>query len=212
MRIEVDCIVIGAGVVGLAVAREAQRAGIDTLLLERNGAMGQETSSRNSEVIHAGIHYAAGSLKATLCVRGKQLLYEYCARHAIPHRRIGKIIVAVDQGEIARLEACHAAALANGVTDLGWLSAAGIAQYEPAIRACSGLLSPGTGIVDSHALMVSLHHEFEQAGGTTVFRCPVASGRPANGGIELQLGDAQRTIVHAGRVVNCAGLSASGVA
>jgi L-2-hydroxyglutarate oxidase LhgO len=212
MTYEVDCVVVGAGVVGLAVARELQLAGIETVLLERHAGIGMETSSRNSEVVHAGIYYPTETLKASLCVRGRRLLYEYCERRSVPHNRLGKIIVAVEQAEAETLEAYLASATANGVTDLYWLSIAEIAKLEPSIRAHSGLMSPSTGIIDGQALMLALKHDFEQAGGTTVFHCPVESGVSAHNGIELQLGDEERTVVRTSRLVNSAGLHAPAVA
>jgi L-2-hydroxyglutarate oxidase LhgO len=212
MNVEIDCLVVGAGVVGLAVARQLQLAGRQTVVLERNAAIGMETSSRNSEVIHAGIYYPAGSLKAQLCVRGRDLLYAYCAQQRVPHRRIGKIIVAVEQAEAGALEGYDDAARANGVTDLQWLGAGEIAALEPAIRAHSGLLSPSTGIIDSHAFMLALQHDFERAGGHLVFKCPVESGAAAAQGIALQLADAERTVVRARHVINSAGLAAPALA
>jgi len=171
-----------------------------------------ETSSRNSEVIHAGIYYPAGSLKARLCVRGKELLYRYCEQRQVPYRRLGKIIVAVEPGEEGVLCTYEASARANGVTDLQWLGQGDIARLEPAVRAYSGLLSPSTGIIDSHALMLALQQDFEQAGGTLVLKCPVESVHTSGQALQVQLADEERTQVQARLVVNAAGLGAPDLA
>src|SRR3954463_8844296 len=151
-----DCAVIGAGVVGLAVARALALQGRDVIVLEAEGAIGTGTSSRNSEVIHAGIYYPQGSLKASFCVRGKALLYAYAQERGIPHRRCGKLIVATSEAQVAELDAISAKARANGVRDLVKLSRDEARAMEPALECHAALHSPSTGIVDSHALMLSL--------------------------------------------------------
>lgn len=212
MVVDVDCVVIGAGVVGLAVARELQRAGREVVLLEKERSFGTETSSRNSEVIHAGIYYTPSSLKATLCVRGKHLLYSYCATRGVPHKQLGKLIVATTDSEAATLEQYLETARLNGVGDLEWLDTTRLRTLEPSVRAVCGLWSPSTGIIDSHAFMQSLLDDFEMAGGTFVRASPVQGGRVLRGAIELRLGDTGGTIVTARTVVNSGGLHAPGVA
>ena len=162
---QIDAVVVGAGVVGLAMGRALARSGLDTLVLERELAIGQGASSRNSEVIHAGLYYPAGSLKAGLCVRGRQLLYAYCEQHGVTHQRCGKLVVATGAEQLDGLRALQAKAAANGVDDLRWLSAEQARDLEPALRCEAALLSPSTGIVDSHGLMLSLQGGLESAGG-----------------------------------------------
>ncbi|MEY2633735.1 MAG: hypothetical protein RIR00_2389, partial [Pseudomonadota bacterium] len=206
MHLDLDTLVIGAGVVGLAVARALQLAGREVVLVERAEQVGSETSARNSEVIHAGIYYPPGSLKARLCVAGKALLYAYCAERGIAHRRLGKLIVATEANEAAALAGYRARAAANGVTDLESLDAAAIRALEPAVRAEAGLFSPGTGILDSHAYLQSLLHDFERAGGIVLRRTPVLSGAAAAHGLTFQLGDAEGTRVRVRQAINAAGL------
>src|SRR5271165_1867138 len=160
---ELDCVVIGAGVVGLACARALARSGREVVILEALGAVGRHTSSRNSEVIHAGIYYPPGSLKARLCVAGKRALYEYLAERDVPHRRIGKLLVAVSEGEVATLERLRGFGEANGVGDLVALSAEEVRALEPGVVAARGVFSPSTGILDSHALMRALKADLERA-------------------------------------------------
>ena len=188
MAEKVDCVVIGAGVVGLAVARALAMRGREVLVLEAEDAIGTGTSSRNSEVIHAGIYYPSGSAKASLCVRGKHLLYAYCAARGIEHRRCGKLIVATDQEQVQALERIEATARANGVADLRWLSAAEAQAMEPALSCVTALHSPSTGIVDSHGLMLALQGDLEDAGGTVALRAPVRRGHCGPRGILLEAG------------------------
>ena len=208
----VGCIVIGAGVVGLAIARALALRGVEVALLEAEDAIGTHTSSRNSEVIHAGIYYPEGSLKARLCVAGRAALYDYAAARGIPHDRCGKLIVATDPAQAEVLAAIRARAAANGVA-LTPLTAAEAQGMEPALACTGGLLSPETGIVDSHALMTALRHDAEAAGallalGTRVTR--VETG-PAGFVVHTDTADGP-FVLAADRVVNAAGLWASDVA
>ena len=205
---QVDCVVIGAGVVGLAVARALAKAGREVLLLEAMAAIGSGTSSRNSEVIHAGLYYPPGSLKARLCVRGRELLYAHCATHGIEHRRCGKLIVATDAAQEPALQALRQRAEACGVLDLQWLSADQARALEPALRCTAALLSPSTGIVDSHALMLSLQGEAEMHGAMLALMSPVQQLRRLADGFELEVGGDEPMRLHAHAVVNSAGLHA----
>jgi L-2-hydroxyglutarate oxidase LhgO len=170
---QVDAVVIGAGVVGLAVARALALSGREVLVLESENAIGTGTSSRNSEVIHAGIYYPAGSLKARLCVQGKQMLYAYCAERGVAHQQLGKLIVATSPEQVLALEGIRAKAAANGVHDLQKLSAAEAQALEPALACEAALLSPSTGVVDSHGLMLALQGDMENAGGLLALVSPV---------------------------------------
>lgn len=208
----VDAVVIGAGVVGLAVARALALRGLETLVLEGERAIGTGTSSRNSEVVHAGIYYPPGSLKARLCVRGRQLLYEFCSTHGVPHARCGKFIVATAEAQLATLEQLHATGRANGVEGLAMITARAAQAAEPALACVAALASPATGIVDSHALMLALQGDFEAAGGLLAFDAPVLAGGPVAGGLRLEVGGAQPMALEAGLVVNAAGLHAPALA
>jgi L-2-hydroxyglutarate oxidase LhgO len=205
---QVDCVVIGAGVVGLAVARALALAEREVLLLEAAAAIGTGTSSRNSEVIHAGLYYPPGSLKARLCVRGRDLLYAHCATHGIAHRRCGKLIVASEEAQEPALRSLQHSAEACGVHDLQWLGAAQARALEPALRCSAALLSPSTGIVDSHGLMLSLQGEAEAHGAMLALRSPVQRLRRAAGGFDLDVGGDAPMRLHARSVVNSAGLHA----
>jgi len=209
---KIDCAVIGAGVVGLAIARELALAGREVIILEAEEAIGTHTSSRNSEVIHAGIYYPKGSLKARFCVEGKQRLYAYCEERDIAHRRVGKVIIATDESERAAVGGYIDKATANGVDDLRWLAPAELAEMEPALRGVAGVFSPSTGIIDSHALMLSLQGDAENAGAMIVFKSPVESGRVSAQGIELEVGGAEPMSILCQTVVNSAGLRAPDVA
>lgn len=211
----IDCIVIGAGVVGLAVARACAQQGLETLVLEAAEGIGTQTSSRNSEVIHAGIYYPAHSLKATLCVQGKELLYDYCARRGIAHKRCGKLIVATDNGQIAALQALAAQAKLNGVHDLQWLSVDEARALEPELQCVAALHSPSTGIVDSHALMLSLQGELEAAAGMVVCHAPVTGvrcGAAANKGLIVRIGGEEPMELQTRYLINSAGLQAIALA
>jgi L-2-hydroxyglutarate oxidase LhgO len=209
---QTDTIVIGAGVVGLAVARELALSGREVIVLEAAEAIGTETSSRNSEVIHAGIYYPTGSLKARLCVAGKHLLYDYCACHGVAHRRIGKVLVATHEDEVPTLAKYQKLAASNGVHDLQWLDAAQVRELEPAVSAVAGVLSPSTGIVDSHAFMLSLQGELEARGGMIAFHAPVTGGEITQAGIVVEAGGAAPMNLLCNTLVNSAGLSAQNVA
>ena len=202
----VDAVVVGAGVVGLAVARALALRGLETLVLEQFDAIGSVTSSRNSEVIHAGIYYPSGSLKARLCVQGRALLYAYCESHGVAHRRCGKLIVATEAGQARELDRIHAQAAVNGVLDLERLDAGQLRALEPELRGVAGLLSPSTGIVDSHALMLALQGDLERAGGAVVLRSPVMGVEIAEGACVLDIGGAAPMQLAARVVVNAAGL------
>ena len=208
----VDCIVIGAGVVGLAVARRLALEGRVVVVLEAEKAIGTHTSSRNSEVIHADIYYAPGSLKARLCVPGKQALYRYCDEHGVGHRRCGKLIVATSEAQRPALEQLHAQALANDVDDLQRLTGAQARALEPELACVAALISPSTGIIDSHGLMLAIQSDAEEHGTAIAFMSPVEGGRIETEGIELEVGGEQRTRIQACCVVNSAGLHAQRVA
>lgn len=207
-----DAVVVGAGVVGLAVARALARGGREVIVLERERLIGSHTSARNSEVIHAGIYYPRGSAKARLCVEGRRMLYDYAASHGVPHRRIGKIIVATEPGQEAALDGVAAAAAGNGVEDMRPLSKAELAAMEPALRASAGLFSGTTGIIDSHALMLSLRGEIEDAGGAIALETRFLAARPVAGGFEVEASSAgERVTLETGILVNAAGLFAGEV-
>jgi L-2-hydroxyglutarate oxidase LhgO len=208
----IDCAVIGAGVVGLAIARELALAGREVVILESESHIGEHTSSRNSEVIHAGIYYPKGSLKARLCVEGKDLLYAYCAERGVAHKRIGKIVVAVADDEIGPLEEYVRKAEANGVADLRWLSREELRELEPQVECVAGFLSPSTGIIDSHALMLAFQGDAENAGASLVYRSPVESGKVSGDGVVLSVGGAEPMTIACRAVINSAGLFAPAVA
>ena len=208
----VGCIVVGAGVVGLAVARALALRGIEVVIAEKAEAIGTETSSRNSEVIHAGIYYAPGSLKARLCTAGRAMLYDYAARRGVPHRRCGKLIVATSPDQLAVLDAIAGHAAANGVT-LTMLTGAQAMELEPALSCHGALLSPETGIVDSHALMEALLADAEAAGASLALGTQVVAIEPTAEGFVVDTEtDGERFRLAADMVVNAAGLWASQVA
>ena len=205
----VDAIVVGAGVVGLAVARELARAGHDTIILEAEDAIGTHTSSRNSEVIHAGIYYPKGSLKARACVAGKELLYEYCVAHGVPHRRCGKLIVATDASQIEELEQIRRKAHANGVTDVVWMEKAQALAMEPALNCVAALYSPSTGIIDSHALMLAYLGDAEDRGAMLALKTRLIGAQIVADGFVLHTNEME---VSCRILVNSAGLRAPSVA
>ncbi|MDP9908367.1 L-2-hydroxyglutarate oxidase LhgO [Variovorax boronicumulans] len=207
---EIDCAVIGAGVVGLAVARALALAGREVLVLESEGAIGTGTSSRNSEVIHAGIYYPQGSLKATLCVEGRDALYSYAQARGVPHRRCGKLIVATSAEQVGQLDAIRAKATANGVDDLVLLTAQQANAMEPQLHCVAALHSPSTGIVDSHALMLGLLGDLENAGGMLALKSPIERAECVDGAVVLIAADG--TALRCRTVVNAAGLGAPALA
>ncbi len=206
----VEVAVIGAGVVGLAVARALAQRGREVLVLEAESTFGTQISARSSEVVHAGIYYPQGSLKAQLCVQGNRLLFDYCASRSVPHSRCGKLIVATNSQQMAQLRGVQAQAIANGVHDLRWLDGAQARALEPALQCVAALLSPSTGIVDSHALMLALLADIESAGGTVVFNSPLALAKFSNGAIELVAQDGTQLLTTC--LVNAAGLQAVALA
>lgn len=209
----VACVVIGAGVVGLACARALAQRGVEVVILEAQDCFGSETSSRNSEVIHAGIYYQAGSLKAKWCVAGKKALYKYCAEKHIPHKSIGKLIVATSDAEVATLQDIDQRARANGVNDLEFLNSNQVHALEPELHAFGGLFSPSTGIIDSHSFMLALLGDAEAAGAMLALNSKVIAGTLVDDGVELEIvSNGQTLFLHAEMVINSAGLHASAVA
>jgi L-2-hydroxyglutarate oxidase LhgO len=207
-----DCVVVGAGVVGLAVARTLAIAGREVLVLEAEPRIGEHTSSRNSEVIHAGLHYQKGSLRQRLFPRAADLLYAYCASHDVPHRRIGKLVVARNPEEARRLWAHMAHAMEAGVRDLEWLEPNEAQQLEPNLACHAAYLSPWSGIVDSHALMLAYRAELEANGGMVALRSPVTSGAIKPEGIEITVGGPEPMVLRCKTLVNCAGHGAPSLA
>src|ERR1700686_2868393 len=211
MTERIDCAVIGAGVVGLPIARALALSGREVIVLESESAIGTGISSRNSEVIHAGIYYPTGSMKARLCVSGRELLYQFCALHSVEHRRVGKLIVATSVEQVATLAKYQAQAGANGVIDLRRLTTSEAAQLEAGVRCAAALLSPSTGIVDSHGLMLAYQADLESHGGVLALNSPVMGGSLHQREIALAIGGAGPMAVRAATVVNCAGLNAQSV-
>ena len=207
---QVQSVVIGAGVVGLAVGRALAQSGREVIVLEGADAIGTGTSSRNSEVIHAGIYYPAGSLKARLCVKGKEQLYAFCAEKGVDVRRCGKLIVATSAEQVAQLEHIQKKAAANGVHDLQLLSREQARALEPELECHAALLSPSTGIVDSHGLMLALQGDMENAGGALALLSPVASAQVESDGLLIRTADGTELLAQ--EVVNAAGLFAPSVA
>jgi L-2-hydroxyglutarate oxidase LhgO len=206
----IEAVVIGAGVVGLAVARALALAGREVVILEAEDAIGTHTSSRNSEVIHAGIYYPKGSLKASSCVAGRDRLYAYCAARGVPHRRCGKLIVASDEGQLEELRRIHDRAHANGVTDVDYLPRRQALAMEPELSCVAALYSPATGIIDSHALMLAYLGEAEDHGAMLALRSRLERGFVRPRGLELHVQGADP--IAANIVVNSAGLKAPTVA
>lgn len=212
----VDCVVIGAGVVGLAVAREMALQGRETILLERENAFGTISSARNSEVIHAGIYYPKGSLKAKLCVEGNRMLYEYCRTHQVATQAYGKLIVASDDSQLDDLQAILYKAQNNQVPDIRIISGEEAKALEPQLHCSAAILSASTGIVDSHGYMLSLLGGFEDAGGMVAYQSPLISakalGANAENGFALEIGGADGMQIQTKLLINCAGLSAPSIA
>ncbi len=213
MTADVETIVIGAGVVGLAIARELALRGQDVMVLEQHDIIGSETSSRNSEVIHAGIYYPPGSLRAELCVAGKQRLYAFCAENGVDHKPITKLLVATSEAQIPKLKAIQETAVKNGVTDLVPLTGEEARRLEPEVFCVQALLSPSTGIVDSHGLMLALQGHAEANGAQVVLNTSVRSiGLTAAGLYRIAIGDGDGDVITAKRLVVSAGLHASKLA
>ncbi|HMB75174.1 MAG TPA: NAD(P)/FAD-dependent oxidoreductase [Kiloniellaceae bacterium] len=208
----VDCVVVGAGVIGLAAARALLAKGRDVLILERSGRVGSETSSRNSEVIHAGIYYPTDSLKARMCVAGKAALYAFCGDHRVTARAVGKLIVAVEESERPRLKALRELAEKNGVQDLVEVDREALRRLEPDLNCVAALFSPSTGILDSHGYLTALHGEVESRGGFIAFNTPVESGAFHNGVLQLRTGGAAAMDLSCSAVVNAAGHGAIALA
>lgn len=204
----VDCVVVGAGVIGLACARALALAGRDVLILEAADTFGSGISSRSSEVIHAGLYYPTNSLRARVCLAGREALYTYCAERHIAHRRVGKLLVATDEAQRPRLEAIAAQAQTNGIDGLQHLNGAEAMLLEPALRCVSALLSPDTGIIDSHGLMLALLGDAEAAGATLVTRAPVTRVECQADGFMLEVGGAEAMHLQARSLINAAGLGA----
>jgi L-2-hydroxyglutarate oxidase LhgO len=208
----IDCVVIGAGVIGLSIAARLARAGRDVVLLEKESSFGMATSSRNSEVIHAGIYYEPGSLKAQHCVRGRTLLYRYCDEHCVPYRKIGKVIVAVTPHEVKTLEHYYQTAIRNGVHSLRWLTADELREREPNVQGYLALWSPETGILDSRRFMESLLAEFEAAGGLFIRKTKLVGGCVSSSEKRLIIEDDVQSTISVDALINASGLHASEVA
>ncbi|MCM5680349.1 NAD(P)/FAD-dependent oxidoreductase [Schlegelella sp. S2-27] len=208
----VEAVVVGAGVVGLAVARALAQRGLETIVLESEAAIGTGTSSRNSEVIHAGLYYPQGSWKARLCVQGRNRLYPYAAERGIEHRRCGKLVVATSEAQLAALHGVVDAAARNGVTDLQWLDAHQARVLEPRLACVAAVLSPSTGVIDSHGYMLALQADLEAAGGAVAFASPVAEVQCRSQGHVVSVGGASPMTLEAGVLVNAAGLWAPSLA
>jgi L-2-hydroxyglutarate oxidase LhgO len=209
---EIETVVVGAGVIGLAAARALALAGHEVVVLEKAYTIGFETSSRNSEVIHGGLYYPKDSLKATACVEGRHRLYDYCRAHSVPHKALGKLIVATSDDEVPGVEKIEAAAKANGVGNLTWLTVARATEMEPELNCVAALLSPSTGIVDSHALMLAYQGEAEDNGAMVAFKTPLLGGRVVADGFELEVGGDEPTTIKCRNLVNAAGLHAPALA
>jgi L-2-hydroxyglutarate oxidase LhgO len=203
----VDCVVVGAGVVGLAVARALALSGREVVVLEAAEGIGTETSSRNSEIVHAGIYYPKDSLKARFCVAGRKALYAYCAEHGVPMKPLGKLIVAAEEAEVATLDSIRLKALANGVDDLYAISGEEARRMEPALRCAGALVSPSTAIIDSHALMLAYQGDAEAAGAMVAFHAPVVAAQIGNAGFTIEVGGAEPMRLACDMLVNAAGLA-----
>lgn len=209
---EIDCLVIGAGAVGLACAAELARRGREVLVAEAAAGIGSGTSSRNSEVIHAGIYYPTGSLRHRLCTAGRRKLYQYLAARNVAHRKCGKLIVATAAEEEPQISSLHQRALANDVESMSLLTRAEALALEPNLNCVSALFSGETGIVDSHGYMLALRGDLEAHGGMIAFNAPVLRGRGSPSSFEVQVGGASPALVKSSTMVNAAGLDAQAVA
>jgi L-2-hydroxyglutarate oxidase LhgO len=207
-----DVLVVGAGVLGLAIARTLARCGHEVIVAERTGGIGNGVSSRNSEVIHGGMYYPAGSLRARHCVAGRRMLYAFCDSHGVPHRRCGKLIVATNDLEQAKIDGIYRQGIQNGVENLSLLTGAEARALEPALSCIGAVHSPETGIIDSHALMLALQGELEDHSGTVAFHAMVERLAPRGSGWEAVVGGAEPATLTVDAVVNTAGLGAQALA
>src|SRR3712207_3637220 len=207
-----EVLVIGAGIVGLAVARALALRGHGVIVAEATGGIGNGVSSRNSEVIHGGMYYASGSLRARHCVAGRRMLYAFCQSHGVPHARCGKLIVATNALEQAKIEGIYEQGLANGVEGLSFLTGDEAMALEPNLSCTGAVHSSETGIVDSHALMLALQGDLEAAGGMIAFRAPVARIARSEAGWNVAVGGAEPADITVDAVVNAAGLGAQDIA
>ncbi len=208
----VDCLVVGAGVIGLAVARALAIAGREVVVVETASGIGTEISSRNSGVIHAGIYYPNGSVKARVCVAGKHALYEFCDSHGVPYQRCGKLLVATEENQLPALERFQTLARGNGVDDLTYLSAEAVRTLEPQVTCVGAILSPSTGIIDVHSYLLALLGDAEAYGAMLAFNTTLTRSRVVSGGLELQIAGEQSTELRTRVLVNSAGLGAQQVA
>ncbi len=208
MAMDIDSIVVGGGVVGLAIARALALSGREVIVLERHKHIGQETSSRNSEVIHAGIYYPKNSLKARLCVSGKKMLYAFCKTHNVEHKQLGKLIVATDKAQNNGLDEVYQKALTNGVDDVSFLDQSDLLELEPRLNAVRAILSPSTGIINSHELMLAYQSDFEQAGGIVALNSTVSGGKTIAGGFRLTVDGEETSDITCRELINSAGLGA----
>jgi L-2-hydroxyglutarate oxidase LhgO len=205
-------LVIGAGVVGLACARAAALAGHEVIVAEATGGIGNGVSSRNSEVIHAGMYYPTGSLRARHCVQGRRMLYDFCASHGVPHKKVGKLIVATDEKQTPRIEAIYRQGQVNGVEGLEFLGGNAARAMEPALFCVAAMLSPETGIIDSHGFMLALQGDLEDRGGMIAFNTTIERLTPAASGWEVRFGGAEAGTLDVDAAINSAGLGAQAVA
>jgi L-2-hydroxyglutarate oxidase LhgO len=212
MSEEVDCVVVGAGVIGLAIARSLANKGREVIVLEAENDIGTGTSSRNSEVIHAGIYYQPGSLKAKLCVEGKEALYRYCQERGVEHKRLGKLIVAAQDKDLITLEKLKKTAETNGIPDMVFLSGPDMKSLEPALAGVGALLSPSTGIIDSHGLMLAYQGEAEDLGMVIAFNSPFQSAKVQNDKFLVEVGGDTPLSLTANTLINSAGLGAQDIA
>ncbi len=212
MAEKLECLVVGGGVIGIAIARRLALAGLEVLVLEAESSLATHTSSRNSEVIHAGIYYATNSLKAELCVAGLKLLYDFCENKHVPFRQTGKIMVATDSAQVDQLRGYEHQANANGVSDLRRLSAHDVAKLEPQIECLAGLLSPSTGIIDSHNYLLALQGDLEDSKGTVILRSKIEKVQLRPNKFLVQVGQSGSYTVQCKYLINAAGLWAQDVA
>ncbi|MEE2746566.1 MAG: NAD(P)/FAD-dependent oxidoreductase, partial [Pseudomonadota bacterium] len=212
MEYSIDVAVIGAGVIGLAVARALSLKGREVVVLEECGSIGTGNSSRNSEVLHAGIYYPKDSLKAKLCVQGKNLIYNYCKQNSVSYNQCGKLIIATAPKQISELESIENKAVENGVLDLRWINSTELQKIEPEIRGVAALFSPSTGLIDTHALMLSFQSELEEYGGVVAFQSPVLGGIIKNNSIRLSIGGPEPSDLNCHTVINCGGIHAQQIA